>query len=171
MYDMITGILEFSKVNSSQDISDLGLNHIFHQAVENIKLTITAKKALIDCPDLPVVRGSRTLLIQLFQNLISNGIKYNESEVPIIRISFQRQGDMYEFTVSDNGIGIDDKYKTDVFDMFTRLHNNGQYQGTGIGLSICRKIVERMGGRIRNQPNASGGTDFIFTLPAESESI
>ena len=78
---------------------------------------------------------------------------------------------MYEFTVSDNGIGIDDKYKTDVFDMFTRLHNNGQYQGTGIGLSICRKIVERMGGRIRNQPNASGGTDFIFTLPAESESI
>jgi light-regulated signal transduction histidine kinase (bacteriophytochrome) len=171
MYDMITGILEFSKVNSSQDISDLGLNHIFHQAVENIKLTITAKKALIDCPDLPVVRGSRTLLIQLFQNLISNGIKYNESEVPIIRISFQRQGDMYEFTISDNGIGIDDKYKTDVFDMFTRLHNNGQYQGTGIGLSICRKIVERMGGKIRNQPNPSGGTDFIFTLPVESESV
>jgi signal transduction histidine kinase len=171
MYDMITGILEFSKVNSSQDIEELGLNHLFHQAIENIKLSITAKKAIIDCPDLPVVRGSRTLLIQLFQNLISNGIKYNESEVPVIRISFRRLGDMYEFNVSDNGIGIDDKYKTEVFDIFTRLHNHEQYQGTGIGLSICRKIVERMGGKIRNQPNDMGGTDFIFTLPAVNETI
>lgn len=166
MYDMITGILAFSKVNSSQDVSDVDLNPVYLQAIENIKLSITARNAIVECPPLPVVQGSSTLLIQLFQNLISNGIKYNESEVPVIRISVQPAGDMYEFCISDNGIGIDDKHKNEVFDMFTRLHNHEQYQGTGIGLSICRKIVERIGGRIRNQPNASGGTDFIFTLPA-----
>ena len=171
MYDMITGILAFSKVNSSQDVSDVDLNPIYHQAIENIKLSISAKKALIECPSLPVVTGSRTLLIQLFQNLISNGIKYNESEAPVINISYQRAGDLYEFCVSDNGIGIDDKYKNDVFDMFTRLHNQEQYQGTGIGLSICRKIVERMGGKIRNQPNQAGGTDFIFTLPMAEDGV
>ncbi len=169
MYDMITGILAFSKVNSSQEATDIDLNPIYLQAVENIKLFIAAKNAVVECPRLPVVTGSRTLLIQLFQNLISNGIKYNESEIPEIRIAFHRIGEVYEFCVSDNGIGIDDKHKDDVFDMFTRLHNQEQYQGTGIGLSICRKIVERMGGRIRNQPNQTGGTDFIFTLPAESD--
>jgi signal transduction histidine kinase len=171
MYDMITGILAFSKVNSSQDISDVDLDPIYHQAIENIKLSITAKKALIECPRLPVVRGSSTLLIQLFQNLISNGIKYNESEIPTIHISWHRADEMYEFSISDNGIGIESKHKNEVFDMFTRLHNHEQYQGTGIGLSICRKIVERMGGKIRNEPNASGGTDFIFTLPISGDSI
>lgn len=169
MYDMITGILAFSKVNSSQDISDVDLNPVYLQAIENIKLTIASRNAIVECPTLPVVRGSSTLLIQLFQNLISNGIKYNESDQPLIKISVKPQGDMYEFCVSDNGIGIEDKHKNEVFDMFTRLHNHDQYQGTGIGLSICRKIVERIGGRIRNQPNASGGTDFIFTLPAVSQ--
>lgn len=167
IYDMITGILAFSKVNSSQDISDVDLNPVYHQALENIKLSITSKNARVECPPLPVVKGSSTLLIQLFQNLISNGIKYNESEVPLIRISFREAPeDKYEFCISDNGIGIDEKHKNEVFDMFTRLHNHDQYQGTGIGLSICRKIVERIGGRISNQPNAFGGTDFIFTLPA-----
>jgi signal transduction histidine kinase len=167
MYDMITGILAFSKVNSSQDISDVDLNVVFDQAVENLKLAIASRQAIVESPPLPIVRGSETLLIQLFQNLISNGIKYNESEIPTIRVSYRDLGDMYEFCVSDNGIGISEKHQTNVFDMFTRLHNQEQYQGTGIGLSICRKIVERMGGKIRNQPNLSGGTDFIFTLPPE----
>jgi light-regulated signal transduction histidine kinase (bacteriophytochrome) len=172
MYDMIGGILAFSKVNNAQDVSDIDLNTIYSQAIENIRLSIDNKKAVVDCPSLPVVRGSDTLLIQLFQNLISNGIKYNESAEPIIRISYTAVGNnMYEFVVSDNGIGIDDKYKNDVFDMFTRVHKSEQYQGTGIGLSICRKIVERMGGRIRNQPNAMKGTDFIFTLPKGTESL
>lgn len=166
MYDMITGILAFSKVNSSQDVSDVDLNPVYQQAIENIKLSITSRSAIVESPELPVVRGSSTLLIQLFQNLISNGIKYNTSPVPTIRISVRPLGTMYEFCVSDNGIGIEDKHKNEVFDMFTRLHAHDQYQGTGIGLSICRKIVERIGGSIRNQPNASGGTDFIFTLPA-----
>lgn len=165
MYDMITGILAFSKVNNAQDISEVDLSVVYSEVIENIKLSISSKKAVIQCSALPVVMGSHTLLVQLFQNLISNGIKYNESEVPEINISHERQGPMYQFCVSDNGIGIDDKHKDDVFDIFTRLHNQEQYQGTGIGLSICRKIVERMGGRIRNQPNVSGGTDFIFTLP------
>jgi signal transduction histidine kinase len=165
MYDMITGILAFSKVNNAQDVADADLNPIYRQAVENIQLYIESRRAVIDCPILPIVKGSDTLLIQLFQNLISNGIKYNESRVPAIGISFQGMGDMYEFCISDNGIGIEDKHKSEVFDMFTRLHKQDQYQGTGIGLSICRKIVERMGGKIRNQPNTAGGTDFIFTLP------
>jgi light-regulated signal transduction histidine kinase (bacteriophytochrome) len=169
MYDMITGILAFSKVNNAQDVSDVNLNPVYAEAIENIKLSINSKKAVIQSPPLPVVLGSHTLLVQLFQNLISNGIKYNESAIPEIKISVERHGQMYQFCVSDNGIGIDDKHKDDVFDIFTRLHNQEQYQGTGIGLSICRKIVERMGGRIKNQPNASGGTDFIFTLPIGEE--
>ena len=172
MYDMITGILAFSKVNNAQDVSDIDLNPIYHEVVENIKLSIATRKAVVQCPSLPVVMGNHTLLVQLFQNLIANGIKYNESEVPEINISYERHGHMYQFCISDNGIGIDEKHKNEVFDMFTRLHNHEQYQGTGIGLSICRKIVERMGGRIKNQPNPSGGTDFVFTLPmAEDSSV
>ena len=166
MYDMVTGILAFSKVHNSQDVTDVDLNIVYHEVLENIKLAITSKSAYIECADLPVVRGNSTLLIQLFQNLISNGIKYNESETPTIKISCERKGDVYQFCVSDNGIGIEEKHKTEVFDIFTRLHNQEQYQGTGIGLSICRKIVERLGGQIWNQPNETGGTDFIFTLPA-----
>jgi signal transduction histidine kinase len=165
--EMITGILAFSKVTNAQEVTEIDLNDIYLQVVENIKLSITAKKALIEHPQLPVVMGNSTLLIQLFQNLISNGIKYNESAVPMIKISYTlTESNMYLFCIADNGIGIEEKYKDEVFDIFTRLHNRELYQGTGIGLSICKKIVERMGGEIWNQPNALGGTDFLFTLPA-----
>ena len=166
MYDMVTGILAFSKVNNVKDIEDVDMNSVYHLAIENIKLALAARKAVVEAPDLPMVKGNSTLLIQLFQNLISNAIKYNESPIPAVRITVERQNDMYQFRISDNGIGIEEKHKDDVFDIFTRLHNQEQYQGTGIGLSICRKIVERLGGEIWNQPNELGGTDFIFILSA-----
>lgn len=171
VYDMINGLLAFSKVNNLQEVSMVDLNPICQQAIENIRLFVAAKKAIVQVPDLPMVLGSSTLLIQLFQNLISNGIKYNESAVPIVRVSCTDSGNRFDFCISDNGIGIDEKYKDDIYDMFTRIHKSDQYQGTGIGLSICRKIIERLGGRIKHQRNAAGGTDFLFSLPKAGPGI
>ena len=163
--EMIAGILAFSKATSIQDeIYDTDLNEVLHIVKDNLKLALTTRSATLQAEHLPIVKGTNTLLIQLLQNLIANGVKYNKSEHPTIKISVERKGNHYQFCVSDNGIGIDDIYRDKVFDIFTRLQNREQYAGSGIGLAICKKIVERLGGKIWNRTNAVGGTDFIFTL-------
>ena len=167
--EMIAGILAFSKATSIQDdVYDTDLNEVLHSVKDNLKLALTTRNATLQSGQLPTVKGTTTLLIQLFQNLVSNGIKYNQTDSPIIKISVEKKGNHYQFCVSDNGIGIDDVYREKVFDIFTRLQNREQYSGSGIGLAICKKIVERLGGKISNRTNAIGGTDFIFTLLAGS---
>jgi light-regulated signal transduction histidine kinase (bacteriophytochrome) len=106
-------------------------------------------------------------LVQLFQNLISNSIKYRKQEPPRIHISAgPHQGDSWLFSVKDNGIGIEPEYQQQVFGIFRRLHGHEQYPGTGIGLAICRRIVEQHGGRIWVDSKAGEGATFLFTLPA-----
>ena len=165
--EMISGILTFSKVNSHDEMTKVDLNETMQKVKENMKLAIVAKNAKIDCDKLPVVKSNSVLMIQLFQNLIANAIKYNQSDKPTVRISYTTEGGDYKFVFSDNGIGIDDKYRNSVFDMFARLHNREYYSGSGIGLAISRKIVERMGGSIWNEGNKNKGTDFVFTLPID----
>jgi light-regulated signal transduction histidine kinase (bacteriophytochrome) len=115
---------------------------------------------------LPRVRGDRSLLTALLQNLIGNAIKFRGEEAPRVRVGVTRSGDMYEFSVSDNGIGIAPRYADRIFVIFQRLHPKEEYSGTGIGLAMCRKIVEFHGGEIWLDPDgADAGATFRFTLP------
>ena len=127
---------------------------------------IREKKALICYENLPILRGHTSLITQLFQNFINNGIKYNQSEQPIINISTQQndQGE-YIYAIKDNGIGIAPENQDKVFSMFQRLHTQSDYDGTGIGLSFCTRIVETYGGKIWLESTFGKGTTFYFTLP------
>ena len=118
---------------------------------------------------LPVVRGDATLLLSLFQNLIGNAIKFRGSEPPLIRLAVRAQNDQWEFACSDNGIGIDPSYSARIFVVFQRLHTKEAYPGTGIGLAMCRKIVEYHGGRMWLEPDHTLGAEFRFTLPIAKE--
>jgi light-regulated signal transduction histidine kinase (bacteriophytochrome) len=115
---------------------------------------------------LPAVVAEEVLLMQLFQNLISNSIKYRSKEIPKIQVWAERDGDGWRFAVRDNGIGIDPQDAERVFGMFKRLHGS-EIPGTGIGLAICKKVVERQGGRIWVESEAGKGSTFKFTIPGD----
>ncbi len=108
-------------------------------------------------------------LVQLFQNLIGNAIKFHGGEKPAIEIRAELTGLAWTFSVSDNGIGIDPQFADRIFIIFQRLHSKEEYPGTGIGLAFCKKIVERHGGRIWLEPRSGGGTTFLFNLPRLAE--
>ncbi|HVE14348.1 MAG TPA: ATP-binding protein, partial [Elusimicrobiota bacterium] len=121
-------------------------------------------EAVVD--ELPVVLGDAGQLRQVFQNLIGNALKFRGEEPPRIRVSCERREDWWQICVRDNGIGIDPRYRERIFEMFKRLHSRDKYPGTGIGLAICKKIVERHGGRIWVEPAPGEGAVFCFTLRA-----
>ena len=116
--------------------------------------------------DLPVIHFSATNAKQLFQNLISNAIKYQDKPIPKVEIGCEQQNGHFKFFVKDNGIGIEQDYQDRVFAMFQRLHTQDHFSGTGIGLSICKKIVENNRGQIWFESNPGEGTTFFFTLPS-----
>jgi light-regulated signal transduction histidine kinase (bacteriophytochrome) len=130
-----------------------------------IKKTIEEKNAVINFPDLPVIRASEVHMKQLLQNLISNGLKYqSDGNQPVIDIFVQEKDDSWLFGVSDNGIGIESKYHEKIFAIFQRLHAKSEYSGTGIGLTICNKIVEQHEGEIWVESGTEQGTTFYFTI-------
>jgi light-regulated signal transduction histidine kinase (bacteriophytochrome) len=123
--------------------------------------------AVVTKDELPIVMGDETQLSQLFQNLIDNAIKFRRAEeTSRVHISAQRKGNDWEFSVQDNGIGIDPQYFDRIFVIFQRLHTREAYEGTGIGLAVCMRIVERHGGRIWVESEPGKGSRFHFTLPA-----
>jgi light-regulated signal transduction histidine kinase (bacteriophytochrome) len=136
-------------------------------ALASLQSLIEENEASIECKNLPTIHSIEVLLVQLFQNLIGNGIKYRSTESPRIRIFAQRVDGGWTFTVQDNGIGIDPKYFDYIFGVFRRLHGI-QYSGTGIGLAICRAAVERLGGRIWVESSVGAGSCFHFFLPTGS---
>ncbi|MFN8300370.1 MAG: ATP-binding protein [Chitinophagales bacterium] len=130
----------------------------------NLDVLLNDKNAIIISSDLPDIMADRTMILQLFQNIIGNGIKYNENKRPLVKVKGCLRANEIELTFADNGIGIPEHFREKV-EIFKRLHTTQEYSGSGIGLSICRKIAESMNGRITIEDNPTGGTVFKVNLP------
>lgn len=166
MQALIDDLLEYSRVGRSEKPFDvIDCNLVFEDACANLQLAIRQDRASVTRGDLPRVRGDSFQLLQLFQNLIGNAIKYRSSEAPMVRVSASRQGDSWVFSVQDNGIGIAEQYHPRIFQLFQRLHSEKQYSGTGIGLAICQRIVDRHGGRLWVESEPNRGSTFYFSIP------
>lgn len=169
MQDLIKDVLQFALINGREAASGepVDASAAFQAALANLQAAIEESGAEIEWDSLPAVAVNREQLSQLFQNLISNAIKFRSDAAPRIRISASREGKAWRFRVEDNGIGIPPTYHQRIFEIFKRLHARTEYPGTGVGLAICKKIVERHGGRIWVEPAPAQGTAFCFTLPGE----
>jgi light-regulated signal transduction histidine kinase (bacteriophytochrome) len=166
MQNLIQDLLEYSLVGkSSLEIENVDCEVILNKVLVGIKTVIKENNATIFHDQLPEVRADSTQIGQVFQNLILNGIKYHGEEAPKIHVSAMKQGMEWIFSVKDNGIGIDPQYFDRIFEIFKRLHTQDKYSGTGIGLAICKKIVERHGGRIWVESELGKSSTFYFTLP------
>jgi len=168
MQQLIRDLLTYSRLGR-QDIDEIpvDLAALMARVMQTLQLAIDDSGARIECGELPVVRGDAGQLHRLLQNLIGNAIKYHGSERPRIRVYTESRDGETVFCVRDNGIGIDVEQSHRVFEIFQRLHSRADYPGTGIGLSVCKRIVERHGGRIWFEPAPEGGTVFCFTLAAD----
>jgi light-regulated signal transduction histidine kinase (bacteriophytochrome) len=129
-------------------------------------VTLQESGAVVTHDSLPALTTDHMQLTQVFQNLVGNAIKYRSVAVPLIHVSAAKQGsDQWQFSVRDNGIGIDPQYFVKIFVLFQRLHGREEFEGTGIGLAICKKTLERLGGRIWVESQPGSGSTFLFTLP------
>jgi light-regulated signal transduction histidine kinase (bacteriophytochrome) len=167
MSDLVKDLLCYLKVSSAhaQSVRLEPVGPAIDKALSTLQAAVHASNARVIYHDLPQVAVDGVHLQQLFQNLISNAIKYRAAEDPQIRISAEKANGYWCFSVRDNGIGINPQYTGTVFRLFKRLHGHSEYPGTGVGLAICQKIVERHGGRIWVESQPGKGSDFRFTLP------
>jgi signal transduction histidine kinase len=164
---LISGLLAYSQVTRTSDspLESVGVDEVLEIVRKNLSTTIAETRAEISAPALPFVRGDSVPMVHLFQNLISNALKYKSAARPLIKIDVREDTNRWRFSVEDNGIGIPKEFQTQIFGIFKRLHDRTEYPGTGIGLAICQKIVERYGGRIWVESEPGRGSKFIFTLP------
>ena len=166
MQVLIADLLAFSLVGrSTEQFTEVDIDAVVVRAMANLDQRLAEAGAQVVRTSLPNARGDASLLTALFQNLIANSVKYRSTEPPRVEIAAAEDGGAWRFTVSDNGIGIDPKYGDRIFAIFQRLHLRDQYGGTGIGLALCRKIVEFHGGRIWLAERRGPGATFQFTLP------
>ncbi|HAA27335.1 MAG TPA: hybrid sensor histidine kinase/response regulator [Cyanobacteria bacterium UBA8553] len=165
MQQLINDLLELSRVGTRcKELKLTACETVLSQVLDNLKVAIAQNDALVTHDPLPTVMGDQTQLIQLFQNLISNAIKFRGKEPPRVHVSAVQQENEWAFQVCDNGIGMEAEYFERIFMIFQRLNSRKEYPGTGIGLAICKKIVERHGGRIWVESTVGIGTTFHFTL-------
>ncbi len=168
MQQLIKDLLMYSRVGTrGNELVPVDFLAVFEAAVANLEVAVAESGATVTHGELPTVSGDFTQLAQLLQNLISNALKYRSDRVPVIHVSADRQNGNVLFAVRDNGIGIDQRYSDRIFQLFQRLHTRDEYPGTGIGLAICKKIVERHGGRIWVESAPGQGSTFYFTIPGE----
>ncbi len=159
-------LLEFAQLaNTLPTTGSVDSETVVREALADLEPVLDNANATVTCDPLPAVRGQADLLVRVFQNLIDNALKYRSGQPLRIHIEARRDDDIVTFSVSDNGIGIEARYAERVFAMLQRLHAADEYPGSGIGLSVCRRIVESHGGRIWLDTTYSGGARFIFTLP------
>jgi signal transduction histidine kinase len=167
MNNVIQSLLQLSKINAANKKTVVNVNDVIDEVKKALKLEIHNRNVSITCSNLTLVMADETKLTQLFQNLISNAIKYNQSAAPVIDIRCTEQENAHRFEVADNGIGIEKQYRDKVFIIFQRLHTRTEYEGTGIGLSICKKIIDGLQGKIWIEDSPLGGTKFCFTIPKQ----
>ena len=166
MQQLINDLLAFSRVGRTvQQREEVACGVLLAQAWANLGPAVRASHATIEVGDLPVVLGEASLLTAVFQNLLSNALKFAGDQAPRISVSARRDGEHWLFSFSDNGIGIPAEYAERIFVIFQRLHDRAAYPGTGIGLAMCRKIIEYHGGRIWLDTAVTSGARFCFTLP------
>ncbi|MCA9406315.1 MAG: PAS domain S-box protein, partial [Candidatus Omnitrophica bacterium] len=167
MQVLIQDLLQYSRAGKKElEFEETDLNVVVEDAIKNLNTVIQDAQAEIHFDKLPVVQAHRVFILQLFQNLINNAIKYRSEDKPCINIAAKPKGSYWEFSVEDNGIGIQPEYAEKIFKIFQRLHGRDEYSGTGIGLTICRRIVDRHGGRIwLDIENDHKGSIFKFILP------
>jgi two-component system, chemotaxis family, sensor kinase Cph1 len=170
MQKLIDDLLEFSRVTThAKEFKPTDLESIFTQVQSNLEVSIKENNALISHDPLPTLMVDKTQITQVFQNLISNALKFRSESQPEIKISAEKRKNDWLFEVKDNGIGIDPKHSDRIFEVFKRLHKKKDYPGTGIGLSICKKIIERHGGQIWVESELGKGSIFYFTLTNEND--
>lgn len=168
MRTMLLGLLEYSRVQSQgQEFAAVDMNKALKDAMDNLLASISENKAQITNDKLPVVEGDESQLVRLLQNLIHNGLKYRKEENPKIHIGCKRRDKEWLFSVSDNGIGISQYFQKQLFTIFKREHKKKEVKGEGIGLAVCRRIVERHKGKIWAQSEEDKGSIFYFTIPAK----
>ncbi len=167
MQDLIHDLLRFSRAGRLETTyQTIDSNALVKRAVENLQLAIVESGATVKYNDLPTLVGNSPQLEQVFQNLIANAVKFRNGAIPIISITAKRNGDKWIFSVTDNGIGIPAEHAQTIFSIFQRLHARSEYSGNGIGLAICKKIVEQHGGEIWLGETKGPGCTFNFSIPA-----
>ena len=165
MKKLIVDLLAYSRVGTSKALlTEVNLNEVVQHVTDTFEMALNETEGKIITDQLPVITADKTQMIQLFQNLIGNAIKYRGKDAPIIEISCRDALGEWILTVKDNGIGIEPRFFEKIFIIFQRLHSKVEYSGTGIGLAICKKIIERHGGHIRVESELGKGSCFIFTL-------
>jgi PAS domain S-box-containing protein len=164
MRTLIQSLLEYSRVNRIKPFEKINLNDLMEVVLHDLRDSIRSTKAVVKVEPLPEIVGDHILIGQLFQNLVSNAIKFRGEKDPEIIISGEKRENDFLFSVKDNGIGIDKEYSQKIFVIFQRLHTKDKYPGTGIGLAICKKIVERHGGEIWMESEQGVGSTFYFTI-------
>ncbi len=165
MQSLIESLLEYSKIGQQVTFQRVQLKHIVSQCLFNLRLKIDESQAEITADELPLLVVSESHMVQLFQNLLENAIKFSGPRPPKIHIGAQKKGDYWLFWMEDNGIGIKNDYLEQIFTMFQRLHSTHEYPGTGIGLTLCQRIVEQYGGKIWVESVLEEGSTFYWTLP------
>ncbi len=169
MAQLLNGLLEYSKLNANKkDKKESNLGNIVLNVMDSLRIQLKEKNCEIELKSLPSIPCRTTQLSQVFQNLIANAIKFGPDTGNKIIIGAQDLGNKYRIYVKDHGIGIDEEYRKDIFEVFKRLHDRGTYSGSGIGLATCKKIVEDHGGRIWVESKKGEGACFYFTLPKQA---
>ena len=164
---LIGDLLTFSRVGTRErNFQQVDCKDALDQGLANLATAVEESGAVITHGDLPTVVADPTQLTQLFQNLAGNAIKYRGDQPPQVHIGAERANGTWTFSISDNGIGIEPRYADRIFGVFERLHGDDEYSGTGIGLAVCKKIVERHGGRMWVDSELGEGSTFYFTVPA-----
>ena len=169
MYLLIDDLLAYSRVGKREAKTvPVDLNRVLQDVLDDLSVAVAEKQAKIDYSSLPTIQANPREIRQVFQNLISNSLKFTCDRAPEIALDATRQEDNWLFSVRDNGIGIEPQYYDKIFQMFQRLHRNSEYEGTGIGLAICHKVITRHGGEIWVESQLNQGTTFYFTFPQSS---
>ena len=171
MRRMVDGLLHYSRVETQGGpLESVDLNEVLADVLNDLERRITESDAEVCVEELPRVAGDETQVRQVFQNLLANAMLYSGEHSPRVRISAERDGSEWAVSVEDEGIGIEPAHQDQIFEIFERLHSEGEYEGVGIGLALCERIVERHGGGIWVESEPGERTTVSFTLPVADES-